>query len=82
MDGNLVDYKIQEHDKRLDEHDVKFKEQDEKIVMQDKSIIKLASSIDNLTNKLSSGFSLIKWFTGIFLVELVGFFFFMIKSLF
>lgn len=82
MNDNLRDYKLMEHDKKIEEHDEILREHDEKLAIQDKSIITLASSIDKLTDKLTTGFAIGKWFIVLMLGQFVAFFFSMILKLF
>ncbi|UVX69112.1 MAG: hemolysin [Bacteriophage sp.] len=80
--NDIIEYKIAEHDNRLDEHEKRLDKQREDINTQDKAIMMLTNSIDNLAKQLAQGFSVVKWLGGIFLAEVIGFFFFMIRSLF
>ena len=82
MNDNLRDYKLMEHDKKIEEHDEILREHDEKLAIQDKSIITLASSIHKLTDKLTTGFAIGKWFIVPMLGQFVTFFFAMILKLF
>ena len=59
----------------LDEHEHKIND-------TNASMIRLADSVDNLSKNVEKGFSLMRWFIGLFATGIVGFFFYMIQSLF
>ena len=82
MDDNLVEYRLERHSEKLKEHDVRLKEHDEQIRKLSENSVKLSDSIDALNDNMKSGFGVVKWIGGMFLVQIVGFFFFMVQSLF
>ena len=82
MDDRVLEYKVDEHDKRLDEHDRVLGEHEHKINDLATSNIRLADSVDNLAKNMEKGFTLMKWFLGLLASGIVGFFFYMIQSLF
>lgn len=82
MDKEVLEYKVGEHDKRLDEHDKVLGEHEHKINDLAASNIRLADSVDSLSKNMEKGFTLMKWFLGLLASGIVGFFFYMIQSLF
>lgn len=82
MNDEIVNYKITEHDAKLKEHDKVLDEHEHKINDTNISVVKLADSVDNLTKSMDKGFSLLKWFISLFATGIVGFFFYMIQTLF
>ena len=82
MNDELVNYKITEHDEKLKEHDKVLDEHEHKINDTNASMIRLADSVDNLSKNVEKGFLLMKWFIGLFAAGIVGFFFYMIQTLF
>lgn len=82
MDDKVLEYKVGEHDKRLDEHGRVLEEHEHKINDLATSNIRLADSVDNLAKNMEKGFTLMKWFIGLLASGIVGFFFYMIQSLF
>ena len=82
MNDEIVNYKIAEHDEKLKEHDKMLDEHEHKINDTNASMIRLADSVDNLSKNVEKGFSLMKWFIGLFAAGIIGFFFYMIQSLF
>ena len=82
MNDDMLEYKVGEHDKKLTEHDKKFEEQEHKINDLVVSNTKLADSVDSLSKNMEKGFTLMKWFIGLLASGIVGFFFYMIQSLF
>lgn len=82
MDDRVLEYKVGEHDKRLDEHDRVLGEHEHKINDLATSNIRLADSVDNLAKNMEKGFGYMKWFLGLLASGIVGFFFYMIQSLF
>lgn len=77
MDGNnkLIEYKVEEHDREIKEHSIALRK-------QGGDIIKLTHSLEGLTAQLKNTMNVVKWFIGIMVVQFVGFFFYMIQSLF
>lgn len=75
MEDKLLEYKVNEHDLELKEHAQALRR-------QGTDIIKLTDSIDGLTKSLQTTMSVVKWFIGVFVVEFIGFFFYMFQSLF
>lgn len=73
-DSKLLEY-------RVNEHDVELKEHAQALRRQGTDIIKLTESIDNLTKSLQTTMSVVKWFIGVFVVEFIGFFFYVIQTL-
>lgn len=82
MNDKVLEYKVDEHDKRLDEHDKVLGEHEHKINDLAASNIRLADSVDSLSKNMEKGFTLMKWFLGLLASGIVGFFFYMIQSLF
>ncbi len=82
MEKFKIEYKLDEHSKKIKEHDAILKEHDGKLTELDKGTHSLAASIDRLTNQISIGFSIGKWFVGLMLGQFVIFFFAMILKLF
>lgn len=82
MDDKVLEYKVGEHDKKLDEHDRVLGEHEHKINDLVTSNIRLADSVDSLSKNMEKGFTLMKWFIGVLASGIVGFFFYMIQSLF
>lgn len=74
-DSKLLEYRVSEHDSELKEHAQALRR-------QGTDIIRLTESIDNLSKSLQTTMSVVKWFIGIFVVEFVGFFFYMFQTLF
>lgn len=75
MEDKILEYKVNEHDLELKEHAQALRR-------QGTDIIKLTDSIDGLTKSLQTTMSVVKWFIGVFVVEFIGFFFYMFQSLF
>lgn len=75
MEDKLLEYKVNEHDLELKEHAQALRR-------QGTDIIKLTDSIDGLTKSLQTTMSVVRWFIGVFVVEFIGFFFYMFQSLF
>lgn len=75
MEDKILEYKVKEHDLELKEHAQALRR-------QGTDIIKLTDSIDGLTKSLQTTMSVVKWFIGVFVVEFIGFFFYMFQSLF
>ena len=82
MNDEIVNYKITEHDEKLKEHDKMLDNHEHRINDTNTSMIRLADSVDNLSKNVEKGFLLMKWFIGLFATGIVGFFFYMIQSLF
>ena len=82
MDDKLVEYRVDEHDKKLAKHDKVLDDHEQKINSLAVSSTKLADSIDNLSNNMEKGFGLLKWLLGVLASGVIGFFFYMIQSLF
>ena len=82
MNDEIVNYKITEHDEKLKEHDKMLDEHEHKINDTNASMIRLADSVDNLSKNVEKGFSLRKWFIGLVATGIIGFFFYMIQTLF
>ena len=74
MEDKLLEYKVKEHDLELKEHAQALRRQG-----TDK--IKLTDSIDGLTKSLQTTMSVVKWFIGVFVVEFIGFFFYVVQTL-
>ena len=82
MDKEVLEYKVGEHDKKLTEHDRVLGEHEHKINDLAASNIRLADSVDSLSKNMEKGFTLMKWFLGLLASGIIGFFFYMIQSLF
>lgn len=82
MDDKIIEYRVDEHDKKLAEHDKVLDDHEQKINSLAVSSTKLADSIDNLSSNMEKGFSLMKWLLGVLASGVIGFFFYMIQSLF
>lgn len=74
MEDKLLEYKVKEHDLELKEHAQALRR-------QGTDIIKLTDSIDGLTKSLQTTMSVVKWFIGVFVVEFIGFFFYVVQTL-
>lgn len=72
MADNLIDYKVEQHGEKLKEHDRLFKEQAEKLNSHEKTIVVLAQSIENLVEQLATTNSMVKWFIGIVVTQMLG----------
>jgi len=74
MNQELITEKLIEHDKRLDKHDNKLDALERNDAINEIKISELCKSLDSLTN-------IMKWFIGICVTTLLGFFIYTIEQL-
>lgn len=72
MNNETMEMKINEHDKKLDEHDKRIDK-----VEQNQSEFKV--EIKNLCESLKTLTNTMKWFIGIWVTSLLGFFFYVLQ---
>jgi hypothetical protein len=75
MDKDLIEEKLEQHEKRLDKHEGKIDVLEKDNTTNTTKITDLCKSLDNLTSTM-------KWFIGTWVTTLLGFFIFVIEKIF
>lgn len=75
MNEDLITYQLGEHEKRLNNHS-------ERLDKIEQDSVEFKTELKNLCDNLKSLTSVIKWFIGIWVTTLLGFFIFSVEKLF
>jgi peptidoglycan hydrolase CwlO-like protein len=72
MDMEVIKIKVDEHEKKIDEHE-------KRLAAIEQDGIELKTELKNLCESINNLMSIMKWFIGIWVTSLLGFFFYVIQ---
>jgi len=71
---------LEKYNLKLDDHDNRIKELEQSDVGRSKDIESLCKSIESLNQRIDGVIAQNKWFLGILIVQLIGFFFYAVEK--